>query len=239
VLGARQARELEHDSSCRDREVSTIPPFTPEIDELISEFVDRRGRKWTQMMRLADDLKENLGPLKGIPALLLKNRWTQLEINQRNMDFIAFNAGHFQLDHPEVMTIFPPDENDDEAAGAAVDEEDPLDEAYEGPNLGDETGAIDRPAGGEDSSDAEPVIGAAVVAVQPLGATPWLVFAAENRQSVKRANPRLANNEVTAKLSEMWRALSADEQAAYSAKAGPKPKPSARGRAATGRPRKK
>jgi hypothetical protein len=209
-----------------------------EIDELISAFVDRRGRKWMQMMRLANEGKENPGPLKGIPALLLKNRWIQLEI-KRNTDFIAFRAGRVQLLHPEAMTIFPPEQNDEEAAEATVDEEDPLDEANEGTDPGDRTAAIDQPAGVDDSSDDEPVIGAAAVAVQPLGATAWLVFAAEKRREVRRADPALTNNEVTAKLGVMWRALSAEEQAAYGAKAGPKPKASARGRGATGRPKKK
>ena len=82
------------------------------------------------------------------------------------------------------------------------------------------------------------MIGAAVVTLQPQGATAWLVFTGEKRRGVKRANPELKNTEVTAKLGEMWRALSAEEQAACGAKACPKPKPTGRGRAATGRPKK-
>ena len=120
----------------------------------------------------------------------------------------AYCAGRIQLNHPEVMTIFPADQNDDAAADLAVDDEDPVD------------------CDVEDDDAAEPVIGAAPVTHCPsLGATPWLVFAGEKRQEIKRA-----------KLSELWRGLSPEEQAAYAA---PRAKVTGRGRGAIGRPKKK
>ena len=145
------------------------------------------------MNRLAEQNAEGLGPLKGIPPLLLKNRWIQLEIRQRNTYFIAYTAARVQIFHPEVMTIFAPDQNDDAAAEA-----------------GDEPVVCPE----SDDEDDEPVIGAAAVTPEPLGATPWLVFAAERRREVKRANPALSNNQVSMKLAELWRALSPEGRAA-------------------------
>jgi hypothetical protein len=131
------------------------------------------------------------------------------------------NKGRVQLLHPEVMTMFPAEQNDDaEAADIPVNDDAPV------------TGAGPR-------RDRDLVIGAAVVAQAWLGATPWLVFTGERRREIMPAHPDLNSREATAKVGELWRALSADERAEYAAKAAPKPKVGGRGRGATGRPKKK
>ena len=44
---------------------------------------------------------------------------------------------------------------------------------------------------------------------------PFVRFSSEKREEVKKANPDMAQTQITKKLAEMWKALSKEEQEKY------------------------
>ena len=156
------------------------------------------------------------------PSVVLKNRWHQLQIEDRNTEFTGYRLAGLIFGRPEVIEVFDQrDAPSDEAAEAAVDEEE-TDEA-EAADL-QRAEAARRP---KPPKAPEP----------PRPKQPFLFFAAEIRSDIRAQNPKLSAAEIGKLIGERWRKFTPAKQAQYVAAAAPPA--SKRGKAATGRPRKK
>jgi hypothetical protein len=177
--------------------LSEVPPFTVEVDDFIRSYVEQHGRKWTQMSRRDE--------AKGFSPILLKNRWIELWVEERNDEAVGFRATEIMLADIAVVDVFDPTdpEGDDAAAELAVADEEPT---------GTETGEEDS-----GSSDDE---------VVPANASPpgYIAFCNQHRAEVRAKNKGVTWKMIGAILGGMWRELSEADRAAYRSSAGPRAK---------------
>ena len=189
-----------------------FPEFSDEVDFQIRDWVENHGRTWT---KLHAELLTNLG-LGDFPTTVLKNRWQQLQIEDRNAEFTCYRSAGLIFGRPEVIAVYDHrDEPTDEAAEGAV-QEDEADEA--------EAAARRPPA---------PI----VPAPPPRPGQPFLIFQQEIRSDIKAQNPSAKPTEIAKLIGQRWKELSAKKRARYEALAAPSA--SKRGKGATGRPKKK
>jgi hypothetical protein len=111
-----------HMSAPRPQDIANVPPvppFTAELDGLVRSYVEDNGRKWTQMGR-------EVAELNAYTPVILKNRFIQLEIEERNAEFAEFNGIRLVTMHPEVIAVYEQFDADllDAVADAMADEED-------------------------------------------------------------------------------------------------------------------
>jgi hypothetical protein len=159
----------------------------------------------------------------GLPSVVLRNRWHQLQVEDRDVEFTGYRLADLIFGHQEVIEVF--DQRDaptDEAAEAAVDEEE-TDEAEAAGIREAERARRPKPP----------------KAPEPLRPKqPCLIFATEIRNDMRAQNPKLSSAEQIGKLiGDRWRKLTPAKQAPYVAAAAPPA--SKRRKGATWRPRKK
>jgi hypothetical protein len=159
--------------------------------------------------------------LGDFPCVVLENRWHQLQIEDRNMEFTGCRLAGLIFGHPEVIEVF--DQRLAPTGGtaeAAVDEE--TDEAEATALRKAEAARRPKPP-----KTPEP----------PRPTQPFLIVATEIREDMKAQTAQLPAGEIAKLIGERWRKLGPVKQARYAvATAQPASK---RGKGATGRPRKR
>jgi hypothetical protein len=83
-------------------EVDGFPAFTAEIDAEIREWVGVHGNTWT---KLREHLKSDGIAMGDFPSVVLKNRWHQLRIEDRNAEFTFYRSAGFIFGCPEVIEV--------------------------------------------------------------------------------------------------------------------------------------
>jgi hypothetical protein len=152
---------------------------------------------------------------------VLKNRWHQLQIEDRNAEFTFYRSAGFIFGRPEVIEVFDQrDAPSDDAAEAVVDEEE-----------ADEAEAADL-----HRAEALRRLKPPKAPEPPRQKQSFHIFASELRNDIKAQNPKLSAGEIARLIGERWRKLPPAKLARYVAAAAPPT--SKRGKGATGRPKK-
>jgi hypothetical protein len=99
-------------------DVGGFPAFAAEVVAANREWVGSHGNKGT---KLREQLQSEGISLGDFPPVVLKNRWHQLQTEDRSTEFTGYHLQGLIFGRPEVIGVF--DQRDaptDEAAEAAV-----------------------------------------------------------------------------------------------------------------------